>query len=294
MTWHASDRPDRRHTSTTDSTRPGPASLEQHLLTCETCRRALAAAMPTDELDQLWADVIDAVDRPRPLVVERVLGWIGVRPHVARLLAATPSLADLVARGARGHPGRRRRSGRCRREQRPHAGALPRGHPAAPAGQHRRRLRPRARPGLRAHPGTPPTPSARLFLQRSTAVLVTSIGLGVIASAVRPDRGLGRDAVAAAGPGRQRGVTLALSTWMAPCGRPSSPAAAGWSGSRSTPSRPAAIAATSDRPARRVPALGAAGDRGGDGRRDRGLLPPPRPASTSRSATCPTTTDRGM
>ena len=82
MTWHAStELIDGYLDDRLDSARA--ASLEQHLLTCETCRRSLAEATPTDDLDLMWADVIDAVDRPRPLVVERVLGWLGVRSRGA-------------------------------------------------------------------------------------------------------------------------------------------------------------------------------------------------------------------
>ena len=80
-------------------------SLEAHLIACDTCRRALAATAEPATLDRMWAGVVDELDTPRAGVVERGLTAIGVRDHVARLLAATPSLrlswlvAEAVALG---------------------------------------------------------------------------------------------------------------------------------------------------------------------------------------------------
>lgn len=68
------------------------SSLEAHLLTCEGCREALASAVPTPRLDAVWNRIEVALDAPRPGVVERGLIAVGVHDHVARLLAATPSL----------------------------------------------------------------------------------------------------------------------------------------------------------------------------------------------------------
>ena len=67
-------------------------SLESHLVACETCRRALAADADPASLDRMWAGIVDELDVPRAGAVERGLLAIGVRDHVARLLAATPSL----------------------------------------------------------------------------------------------------------------------------------------------------------------------------------------------------------
>ena len=67
-------------------------SLEAHLLSCDTCRSGVAAFADADRLEGMWAEVDDALDAPAPGVVERALVRIGVRQHVARLLAATPSL----------------------------------------------------------------------------------------------------------------------------------------------------------------------------------------------------------
>lgn len=68
------------------------SSLEAHLLTCELCRDALAPLVPALPLDSMWRGIETALDAPRPGVVEQVLLRLGVHDHVARLLAATPSL----------------------------------------------------------------------------------------------------------------------------------------------------------------------------------------------------------
>ncbi len=67
-------------------------SLEAHILACETCRTALATTADRGRLDRMWAEIAEAVDVPRPDIVERTLLRLGVREHVARLLTATPSL----------------------------------------------------------------------------------------------------------------------------------------------------------------------------------------------------------
>jgi hypothetical protein len=76
---------------------PRAYSLEAHILACSDCRALLAGIVRLDtadhkRLDGMWAGVVDAVDAPRPGLVERALLRVGVRQHVARLLAATPSL----------------------------------------------------------------------------------------------------------------------------------------------------------------------------------------------------------
>ncbi len=68
------------------------ASLEAHLLACEHCREALAPMAPTQQMDAMWNGIASALDAPHPGIVEQVLLRLGVRGHVARLLAATPSL----------------------------------------------------------------------------------------------------------------------------------------------------------------------------------------------------------
>ncbi len=67
-------------------------SLEAHLLACDRCRAGIGSVSDHEQLDRMWSEVTETVDAPRPGVVERGLVGIGVRDHVARLLAATPSL----------------------------------------------------------------------------------------------------------------------------------------------------------------------------------------------------------
>jgi hypothetical protein len=82
------------------------SSLEAHLLSCERCRETLAPLVPSDPLVAIWHGVEAAIDAPRPGIVEKALVQLGVREHVARLLAATPSLrlswflAEAVALGS--------------------------------------------------------------------------------------------------------------------------------------------------------------------------------------------------
>src|SRR3954452_1856174 len=68
------------------------ASIETHLVACETCRELVATTADGDRLDRVWADIVDAVDAPAPTASERILRALRVRPDTARLLAATPSL----------------------------------------------------------------------------------------------------------------------------------------------------------------------------------------------------------
>jgi len=68
------------------------SSIEAHLLRCERCRDSIAHLLGRSRLDGLWAGIEERLDPARPSVIERVLALFGVPDHVARLLAATPSL----------------------------------------------------------------------------------------------------------------------------------------------------------------------------------------------------------
>jgi len=68
------------------------SSLEAHLLACDACRTSLASIVPTAELDAMWCGIEATLDAPQAGLVERGLLALGVHDHVARLLAATPSL----------------------------------------------------------------------------------------------------------------------------------------------------------------------------------------------------------
>ena len=90
-TWHADDDLLAGYAGgTIDDARA--YSLEAHLLACDPCRVALAARADTAALERMWTEVSEVLDAPTPGVVERALRGLGVPGHVARLLAATPSL----------------------------------------------------------------------------------------------------------------------------------------------------------------------------------------------------------
>jgi hypothetical protein len=91
MSWHADDTV----LATYRAQRldgPRAYSLEAHLLACESCRARLAAGADTAPLERMWENISETLDVPRPGIVERALLMLGVREHVARLLAATASL----------------------------------------------------------------------------------------------------------------------------------------------------------------------------------------------------------
>jgi hypothetical protein len=91
MSWHADAALLERYTEGTIDDAHA-SSLEAHLLACETCRSGVAAFGDVPRLERVWAGVDEAIDAPETGVVERTLVRLGVREHVARLLAATPSL----------------------------------------------------------------------------------------------------------------------------------------------------------------------------------------------------------
>jgi hypothetical protein len=91
MTWHA-DPAQLAGYSRGDLDPANASSVEAHLLACPACRARVADAVPMDRLDRIWDQVAEVVDGPRPGTVERLLTWLGVPGHTARLLATTPSL----------------------------------------------------------------------------------------------------------------------------------------------------------------------------------------------------------
>jgi hypothetical protein len=72
------------------------ASVEAHLLDCPQCRATISATARTNQeqprLDAIWAEVVEAVDAPKPSLVERLCLRLGLPDGTARLLGATPSL----------------------------------------------------------------------------------------------------------------------------------------------------------------------------------------------------------
>jgi len=160
-------------------------SLEAHLIACDRCRRDLAGSVDRDALDRLWGSITVAIDAPRSGFVERALVRLGLPDHVARLVAATPSLrlswlgAIVVALGfavVAAHAGER--------------GLLaflvvsPLVPLAGVAAAYGPGLDPTYEIGLAA-----PMRSFRLLLIRTVAVVGTSVVLAGIASLALPDVG---------------------------------------------------------------------------------------------------------
>lgn len=93
MTWHAD--PETLAAYATNSVgEVTSASVEAHLAGCGRCRAALAPAkgVDADHHEAVWAALVDVVDQPRPGLVEGALTRLGVRAHIARLLAGTRAL----------------------------------------------------------------------------------------------------------------------------------------------------------------------------------------------------------
>lgn len=91
MTWHTNDELLARYVDDRlDDARA--LSVEAHLLACEACRAAVADHLDAEPLERVWDAVVAEIVAPVPGPVERLLRRLGVRDHLARLLAATPSL----------------------------------------------------------------------------------------------------------------------------------------------------------------------------------------------------------
>lgn len=186
-------------------------SVEAHVEQCSDCQAAIGRMLAPGRLDRVWEDVEDRLDAPARGPVERVLSSLGVRDHLARLLAATPSLsvswlgavaltlafAAIAAReGERGML-----LFLCVAAMLPLAGV------AAAFG---RGLDPAFEVAVAA-----PFSDVRLLLLRTAAVLPVTLALAGLAALTLP--GFGWTAAAWLLP--SLGLTaasLALSTWMAP------------------------------------------------------------------------------
>lgn len=92
MTWHV--EPKTLEAYAHNEIGDAPAySVEAHLLSCEVCRMRIAALVDPVLLEAMWTEIDDIVAGPHPRVVERLLLRLGAKDHVARLVAATPSLS---------------------------------------------------------------------------------------------------------------------------------------------------------------------------------------------------------
>lgn len=186
MSWHADPAELRAYAAgTLDDARA--YSVEAHVLDCQTCRTGLA--VDPDRLASMWHSIAEVVDTPARSPVEGALVWLGVREHVARLLAATPSLrlswlgsqALVLAMAAAGITWRRGRIPEVPAELLflMVAAILPVIGIAIAYGP---RVDPTYEVGLAS-----PMPSFRLLMTRALAVLATSTVLAACASLAIPD-----------------------------------------------------------------------------------------------------------
>ena len=68
-------------------------SIEAHVVQCTVCQAAVGQLVDRARMDRVLADIDDHLDAPRVGVIENGLRRLRVPEHLARLLAATPSLS---------------------------------------------------------------------------------------------------------------------------------------------------------------------------------------------------------
>jgi hypothetical protein len=92
-TWHASDDVLARFAREPEAIDPpSGSSIELHLVSCASCRAAVARHADRLMLDASWQEIEDRIDAPRPRLTERLLRAIGLAHGDARVVAATPAL----------------------------------------------------------------------------------------------------------------------------------------------------------------------------------------------------------
>jgi hypothetical protein len=96
--WHLDDGTLRRYVERIDSLAEG-ASAEQHLLSCEPCRARVNAAVDVIDLAAVWDRTRDAVEVPRPSVLERLLRGTGLPAQEARLVAVASAFRGVWLTG---------------------------------------------------------------------------------------------------------------------------------------------------------------------------------------------------
>lgn len=91
MSWHVPE-PLARDYVAGDVQGARAASVEAHVIACDTCRSLVGGAVSTDRLQGIWSAVADQVDAPGTSIVERALGRVGLSDTDARLVASAPTL----------------------------------------------------------------------------------------------------------------------------------------------------------------------------------------------------------
>lgn len=93
MTWHADHLLDAYRRRALDHA--STASIDTHLVACVRCQshlRRLDGVETDNGIDDIWAEIVDEIDRPRLTIPERALRRAGVPEHVGRILAGSPAL----------------------------------------------------------------------------------------------------------------------------------------------------------------------------------------------------------
>ena len=217
--WHADETALRRWIDQSD-TLPEGASVEQHLLSCASCRARVStlaggssgagpAAIPVD-LGAVWARTQDAIEVPRPSPLERLLHRAGLPAHDARLVAAASAFrgrwlagiaAVLVFAGATAALGHSRGMWLF-------LVVAPLMPCVAVAISYDPRIDPALQPEVVA-----PYPVLRLVLLRAVAILAVALPAVALAGLLVPGWAPSTWLLPAFG---FAAVVLALSTWMSP------------------------------------------------------------------------------
>jgi hypothetical protein len=204
--WHVDDTALARWVEGTDGSVSG-ASVEQHLLTCPSCRARVPAA---PELEGMWAQIRDAVEVPRVSWLERALMRLHLPAADARIVAVSPALRGAWLIGLTavlGFVAVASSSGDTRADWLFLAVA-----PLVPALGVALGYDPEFDEAIEQEAATPYS-RLRLVLLRSVTLLVIAMPLLLVVSALVPSHLAFLWLVPAAGC---TAVVLAASTWMAP------------------------------------------------------------------------------
>ena len=192
-------------------------SVEQHVVACADCRRAVAHLVAADtptapvvDLGATWDAVRDEVELPPVSVLERLLVRIGLPPGDAMLTAAAPALrgswicaVTLSLLFAIGGAISARSGGFT---------TFLMAAPLVPVLGVAVAFGPEAGPALEQESSTP-YPLARLLLLRTSAVLLTALPVVIIGQWVFPEQVAWLWLLPACG---FTALVLALSTWFGP------------------------------------------------------------------------------
>jgi hypothetical protein len=89
--WHLDDQLAERY-ATGQTSQTLAASVEQHLIGCDSCRGRLSPYVDQRRSAKVLAEVLEGVQAPEPRLIERFFLRFGMAEATARLVAVTPSL----------------------------------------------------------------------------------------------------------------------------------------------------------------------------------------------------------